>query len=145
MKVVEETAKRLPKSRFAIVEPMERPAVSWYTRGLKDITSEYSRRINNLGLVNIMIIKRVDLPAQVFVEDQVHLSPAAGKSFVGSTLYYEERFFEADLVELDDRVIAGEGPDAGGCRRSRREGHRVGGSHRHGQEHGDAARAGEIG
>ena len=89
-------------SRFAIVEPMERPAVSWYTRGLKDITSEYSRRINNLGLVNIMIIKRVDLPAQVFVEDQVHLSPAAGKSFVGSTLYYAERFFEADLVELDD-------------------------------------------
>jgi hypothetical protein len=81
---------------------MERPAVSWYTRGLNDITSEYSRMLNGLGMVNIMLIKRVDLPAQVFDEQKVHLTPAAGKSFVGSTLYYAERFFEADLVELDD-------------------------------------------
>ena len=51
---------------------MERPAVSWYTRGLNDITSEYSRMLNGLGMVNIMLIKRVDLPAQVFDEQKAH-------------------------------------------------------------------------
>lgn len=66
VKTVDETAKRLPKTRFAIVEPMERPAVGWYTRGLKDITNEYSRMLNSLGMVNIMIIKRVELPEQIF-------------------------------------------------------------------------------
>ena len=30
VKTVDETVKRLPKTRFAIVEPMERPAVGWY-------------------------------------------------------------------------------------------------------------------
>ena len=102
VRVVKEAAERLPKTRFAIVEPMERPAVEWYTKGLKEITTEYSKMLNKLELVNIMVVKRVDLPAQLFDEEKIHLTPAAGKGFVGSTIFYAEKFFSADLVELDD-------------------------------------------
>ena len=99
-KLVDLTAKRLPKTKFAIIEPMQRPAVKWYTEGLNAITNEYSRRINGLQMDNIMIVKRVDLPAQVFDEQEVHLTPASGKQFVGSTLYYAEKFFNAEVVNL---------------------------------------------
>ena len=76
MKVVVEMARRLPKMRIAIVETMERPAVGWYTEGLRAITTEYSKLLNGLGLANIMILKRADLPAQLFDEQKVHLTPA---------------------------------------------------------------------
>ena len=102
VRVVNETAKRLPKTRFAIVEPMERPAVEWYTKGLKEITTEYSKMLNRLEMANIMVVKRVDLPAQLFDEQKIHLTPASGKGFVGSTIFYAEKFFAADLVELDE-------------------------------------------
>ena len=102
VRVVNETAKRLPKTRFAIVEPMERLAVEWYTKGLKEITTEYSKMLNRLKMSNIMVVKRVDLPAQLFDEQKIHLTPASGKGFVGSTIFYAEKFFAADLVELDE-------------------------------------------
>ena len=90
--MIDLTAKRLPKTKFVIIEPMLRPAVKWYMEGLNAITKEYSGRINSLQMDNIMIVKRVDLPAQVFDEQEVHLTPASGKQFVGSTLYYAVRY-----------------------------------------------------
>ena len=74
-KVVGETAARLPMTKFAIIEPIERPAIGWFTSGLKDITMEYSKLINGLSLTNVMIIKKVDLPAQAFDEQKIHLTP----------------------------------------------------------------------
>ena len=100
VKLIDLTAKRLPGTKFAIVEPMQRPAVGWYTEGLSAITKEYARRINGLQMVNIMIVKRVDLPAQVFDEQKIHLTPASGKQFVASTIYYSEKFFDAEVVNL---------------------------------------------
>ena len=105
-KLVDLTARRLPNTKFAIIEPMLRPAVKWYSEGLNAITTEYSRRINGLLLDNVMIVKRVDLPAQVFDEQEVHLTPVSGKQFVGSTLYYAEKFFNAEVVNLADAPVA---------------------------------------
>ena len=35
--VVKETALRLPNTRFAMVGPMDRPAVAWYTADISDL------------------------------------------------------------------------------------------------------------
>ena len=99
-KVVGETAARLPTTKFAIIEPIERPAIGWFTSGLKDITMEYSRLINGLSLTNVMIIKKVDLPVQTFDEQKIHLTPASGKKFVEATIFYAGNFFEAVVVDL---------------------------------------------
>jgi hypothetical protein len=92
----------LVPSRFAIIEPIERPAVGWFTSGLNDITIEYSKLINGLSLPNVMIIKRCDLPAQKFDEKKIHLTTDSGKQFVKATLYYASKFFEAEMINLED-------------------------------------------
>ena len=92
-------------SRFAIIEPIERPAVGWFTSGLRDITVEYSRLINGLSLPNVMIIKKCDLPAQVFDEKKIHLTSASGEQFVKSTIFYAGKFFEAELVDLAEAQV----------------------------------------
>ena len=44
IEVVRMTAERLPQSKLAIVKPMSRPAISWYTEGLTEFTKEYGRQ-----------------------------------------------------------------------------------------------------
>ena len=105
VEVLGETVKRLPKSRFVVIEPMARPAVQWYTEGLKAITNEYAKRINALQLINISVIKRCDLPKQIFDQDQVHLTKDSGKQFVESIMYYACQVYEAQLVELDSEHV----------------------------------------
>ena len=97
------TAKKLPKSRLVVIEP--RPAVQWYTEGLKAITSEYSKRIQALQLINISVVKRCDLPKQIFDQDQVHLTIDSGKQFLESIMYYAGQVYEAQLVELDNEQV----------------------------------------
>ena len=76
--------------------------MGWFTSGLNDITREYSKLINGLSLPNVMIIKKCDLPAQKFDEKKVHLTPDSGKQFVMATIYYANKFFEAEMINLDD-------------------------------------------
>ena len=99
------TAKKLPRSRLVVIEPMARPAVQWYTEGLKAITSEYSKRIQALQLINISVVKRCDLPKQIFDQDQVHLTIDSGKQFLESIMYYAGQVYEAQLVELDNEQV----------------------------------------
>ena len=98
---LELAGRRLPNSRLVVIEPMERPAVKWYTEGLKELTTEYAKMINGLQLINVTVIKRCDLPKQVFDNDLVHLTPDSGKQFLNSIMYYAGQVFEAQLVELD--------------------------------------------
>ena len=46
--VAKKTAERLPAMRFAMVEPMARPAIELFTIRLTDITKEYSARLAGL-------------------------------------------------------------------------------------------------
>ena len=86
--VLELTSKKLRNSRFVVIEPMERPAVKWYTEGLKELTTEYAKMINGVQLINVTVIKRCDLPKQVFDKDLVHLTSDSGKQFLNSIMYY---------------------------------------------------------
>ena len=100
--LVKEAATRLPQTKFVFVEPMARVAVPWYTAGLGDITNEYGKKLRDLLLLNIYIIKRCDLPAQIFVDDGVHLTQESGQQFVEAVVYYAEDNFKADVVDLDN-------------------------------------------
>ena len=50
---IEETAKRLPKTKFAISLPVRRPAKNWYMTELDRITKIYGDGICKLGLGNV--------------------------------------------------------------------------------------------
>ena len=105
VETVKKTSIKLPKTKFVYIEPMERPAVPWYTKGLRDITTEYSRRLNSLQLPGVNIVKRCDLPKQVFSDDGVHLTEPSGKQFLDAILYYSKNIFEAQLVDEEQMEI----------------------------------------
>ena len=66
VETVMRTSMRLPKTKFVLIEPMARIAVPWYTDGLSAITTEYSKRLYGLQLPGISVVKRCDLPKQVW-------------------------------------------------------------------------------
>ena len=39
---IKTAAERLPETKFVMVEPMQRPAVEWYTDGLEDFTKMHN-------------------------------------------------------------------------------------------------------
>ena len=66
VETVMRTSMRLPKTKFVLIEPMARTAVPWYTDRLSAITTEYSKRLYGLQLPGISVVKRCDLPKQVW-------------------------------------------------------------------------------
>ena len=66
VETVKKTSLRLPKTKFVMIEPMSRLAVQWYTDGLLAITTEYSKRLYGLQMPGISVVKRCDLPKQVW-------------------------------------------------------------------------------
>ena len=61
--------------------------------------------INGLALANVMIIKKVDLPAQACNEQKNHLTSASGIQFVEASTFYAQKLFEADMVHLVDGQV----------------------------------------
>ena len=51
--VVEYMACKRKKTKFALVEPMARPAVMWYPKAVEVLASEFIKRGNNLGLSKV--------------------------------------------------------------------------------------------
>ena len=101
IEIVKEAATRLPGTKFAVVEPTSRPAWDWYTEGLTDFTKAYSEALAGLQLINISVIKRADLPSQLFDNDNIHLTPAMGSQFLKAIIYFAEKIFEAQVVDLE--------------------------------------------
>ena len=99
--IVKVTAVRLPETKFVVVEPMQRPAVDWYQEGLAELTKAYSEGLANLQLINVSIIKRFDLPSQYFADDNIHLTDSMGMQFLQAIVYYAEKVYEAEVVDLE--------------------------------------------
>ena len=99
--IVKVTAVRLPETKFVVVEPMQRPAVDWYQEGLAELTKAYSEGLANLQLINVSIVKRFDLPSQYFADDNIHLTDAMGLQFLQAIVYYAEKVYEAEVVDLE--------------------------------------------
>ena len=111
--VVKVTAVRLPETKFVVVEPMQRPAVDWYQEGLAELTKAYSEGLANLQLINLSIVKRFDLPSQYFADDNIHLTDAMGLQFLQAIVYYAEKVYEAEVVDLE-KMDTNVEPVAGG-------------------------------
>ena len=115
--VLQETASRLPKSRFAIVEPTQRPGVAWYTLAFEEFKTEYSGRVAAVRGKNVSGIKFDDLPSQIFDQYGVHLTPGMGLQFLNAVIYFAEQIFKAPIVDLAENeetmeasdVVQGEG------------------------------------
>jgi hypothetical protein len=105
VEVVKAAATRLPESRFAILEPMLRPGVRWYSEGHEELRIGYSRMIGAIGLINISLIKCDDLPSQIFEDDGVHLTRGTGLPFLNALIYYAEDIFKAAVIDLANEHV----------------------------------------
>ena len=94
IEIVKATATRLPGTKFAVVEPTSRPAWDWYTEGLTEFTKVYSDALNGLQLINLSVIKREDLPTQLFDEDNIHLTQSMGIQFLKAIIYFAEKSYK---------------------------------------------------
>ena len=113
METVKTTAKRLPETRFAILEPTLRPGVRWFTEGYEELRVEYTKMIGAIGLINISLIKCDDLPTQIFDTDGVHLTRGTSLPFLNAVIYFAEDIFKASLVDLEQDVQMEESGSAG--------------------------------
>jgi len=105
LKIVTDTATRLPGTKFAIVMPMRRPALQWYQEKVDLITKELDGRIKAMTgrkLANIGSIECTNPASQLFEEDLIHLTGASSKVFLEWILDLAEDFFGVEHVNLTD-------------------------------------------
>lgn len=65
---VKTTAARLPATKFALVEPIARPALKWYTEALDILSEDFKKRVGSVGLINVDIIKATEAKSQVLIQ-----------------------------------------------------------------------------
>jgi hypothetical protein len=99
MGLIDDTAGRLPDSKFCIVMPLMRPAVGWY----KDMQVEFEGKIRDcfakLKCFNVTRVNCVCHSLQQFEKDGIHLTPDSGNIFVEAILKTCEEIFESINVE----------------------------------------------
>jgi hypothetical protein len=100
LEIVRKTAIRLPDSRFAVVMPLQRPALDWYQNNLQELRSFIEDGLLEMKLDNVTKIDCISTITQQFAEDQVHLTEASGKSFLDFILGQAETFFKSIQVDL---------------------------------------------
>jgi hypothetical protein len=104
LEVLQSTAARLPDSNFAVVMPLQRPALSWYQESVHDLRSILEDGINSMKLDNVTKIDCISTITQQFETDEVHLTSSAGKCFLDFILGQAESFFNSTRIDLTDDV-----------------------------------------
>ena len=102
MKVIHKTATKLPRSRFALVQPIKRPRHEWYEERYDGICRTYNAETNALGLENVSKLEVQSKKSQTFLDDQVHLNTESGKTYVNEILYYADNLFTAEIIDLEE-------------------------------------------
>ena len=85
-----------------MVKPILRPSQTWYTDNFEKICDFFDVGINTLGFNNITKLDAVSRMAQQFIDDGVHLTPAAGRMVVDAILLTAEAFYTAETVDLTE-------------------------------------------
>ena len=102
LRVVHETAKRLPDTKFALAQPITRPGNAWYSEKFEDIDRFHTEGINSMGgQENITKLAPLALMSQKFEYDGVHLTTEYGPIFLQTTLEKAEDFFNAEFIDLE--------------------------------------------
>jgi hypothetical protein len=118
LKMVADTVTRLPGTKFAIVMPLQRPAVSWFQEKLAEVTSSLEKGIKDiqkkLGFEKIQSVKCSAISTQDFDPDNTHLTPASAKIFLDHILSKSEEFFVGGSGGEDSDVeVERDGAEAG--------------------------------
>jgi hypothetical protein len=90
---VKKAATLLPRTRFAMVMPLMRPALAWYSERFEEIYRIYGDYVDGTGMVNIKSIECFAFESQKFEADNIHLTEESGDIFIGSVLATSEIFF----------------------------------------------------
>ena len=101
-RVIRETAKRLPLTRFALAQPILRPRDTWYTERYDGICRSFVAGVNALGLENVSKLEALSKKSQQFVNDGVHLTEESSMSYINGLLYNADNFFSAEIINLED-------------------------------------------
>ncbi len=97
LKLIMDAATRLPETKFAVVLPLQRPAVKWYQEKIVELTSSLEAGIKTIqlkiGFEKIACIKCTPISTQDFATDNIHLTEASAKIFLDHILSKSEDFF----------------------------------------------------
>jgi hypothetical protein len=93
--LVEVTATRLPRSKFCIVSPLKRPAVSWFDENKSLIDDKIRKNVSKMKTFNVTRLLCMCSSLQAFDKDGIHLTEDSGQIFVESILKAAEEIFSA--------------------------------------------------
>ena len=102
MGVIHGTATRLPKTRFALALPIMRPRHDWYMERYEGLCRTFAAKTNALGLENVSKVEALSKKSQLFLDEQVHLTPESSKTYVNELLYYADNLFTAEIENLEE-------------------------------------------
>jgi uncharacterized coiled-coil protein SlyX len=111
IRVISATANRMPETKFGIVLPLGRPALTWYHTRVVEIGDFLREGLKQVGGYNVGWLECIAPDQQVFEQDQVHLTLTSGKLFVEDILDQAEQFFSdgpsgADgAMKLENRLL----------------------------------------
>ncbi len=100
--VVKKAAIRLPKTKFALAQPILRPAHKWYMERHEGFCKFFVSRVNSMGLENVSKLETLSKMSQSFANDGVHLTADSGRTFVNTILFHAESFFETEVINLEE-------------------------------------------
>jgi hypothetical protein len=84
--IIAKAAQANPGTKFVLIDPIIRPRLDWYDAALDMIKDTHKEGVTKLGVMNVSRVDVISRASQQFEKDGVHLTPAAGKIFVGSIL-----------------------------------------------------------
>ncbi len=102
--VIKKAALRLPETKFALAQPILRPAHKWYMDRHDGFSRLYVNKINAMGFENIAKLDTLSRMSQSFVTDGVHLTADSGRTFVNMLLFNSENFFETEVIDLAEET-----------------------------------------
>jgi hypothetical protein len=101
MEDIKKAAKRLPAAKFALAQPILRPAHEWYMDRHDGLCRAYVNGINAINMENVSKLDNLSRMSQSFIEDGIHLTPESGKTFIDMLLYNSDKFFNTEVINLE--------------------------------------------
>jgi hypothetical protein len=97
---INESAEKLPDTKFANITPIQRPKHQWYMDNFDDMCMLFNEGMKRIKHGNVSKINSILKASQKFDEQGVQLTPSSGKNFVEEILRLAENFFDAEQMDL---------------------------------------------
>jgi hypothetical protein len=104
---IAEAADKRPNVKFALAQPILRPAHNWFMEGYEVFCRKLREGIRMMDKRNVGKIDVSIRMSQVFESDGIHLTESAGKVFVNTLLFNADALFNAEVVDLEEEMECG--------------------------------------